>query len=123
MNVKRQLILVPGLILSLNCMALNLANVNDRPSTNSIYDSRSCNELYAQASALEQDTYIYRNDFYSDKGTQVATYAMTVFTPAVYYFGYKVYKDYETNVRSAHAQNEMDQVRMRMAEKRCFEKH
>ena len=108
--------------MSYNCVALNLINTEQK-SSSSFYDVRSCNELYMQASALEQNTFIYRNNFYNDKGTQVAASAMTIFTPAVYYFGYKAYKDYEANIRSASARQEIDQIRLRMAEKRCFEKH
>ena len=111
-----------SLLFGVNSMALNLANV-DQTATSTIYDSRSCHELYAQASALEQDSYIYKSDFYSDKGTQMAAYAMTIFSPAVYYFGFKAYKDYEANVRSAGARDEISVVRQRMAEKRCFERH
>ena len=76
-----------------------------------------------QASALEQKSYIYKTDLYTDKGSQVAAYALTVFTPAIYYFGFKAYKNYSDQISSQTALNEIDQIRYRMAEKRCFEQH
>ena len=103
-------------------MALNFAGI-EQPVNESLYDKRSCNELYMQASALEKDTFIYKTDLYSDKGSTVAAYALTVFSPAVYYFGFKAYKSYTDQLRSQTALSEIDQIRYRMAEKRCFEQH
>lgn len=122
MIFSRQTLFVLGLIFCTNSMALNFAGI-EHPANDSLYDKRSCNDLYLQASALEQKTYIYKTNLYSDEGSQVASYALTVFSPAVYYFGFKAYKDYSDEVRSQNALTEIDQIRQRMAEKRCFEHH
>ena len=122
MAVLRQTLFISGLIFCTNSMALNFAGI-EQPVNESLYDKRSCNELYMQASALEHQSYIYKTDLYSDKGSQVAAYALTVFSPAVYYFGFKAYKNYTDQVRSQAALSEIDQIRYRMAEKRCFEQN
>ncbi len=43
------------LLFSTQSSALNLSRI-DQPLEDGIYDNRSCNDLYLQASALEQDT-------------------------------------------------------------------
>lgn len=107
------------LLVSAQSSALNLVEMN-KPVGESLYDSRSCNDLYMQASALEKESFSYA----ANKGskTQLASIVSTVFAPAVYYLGYSAYQDYknENNAESSFAQ--IEEIRFRMAEKRCFEK-
>ena len=110
------------LLFSTPSTALNLAGV-DQPLEDGLYDNRSCNDLYMQASALEQDTYIYKASIYNDKRTRAAGYVMTVFTPAIYYLGFNAYQNYKAQIRSEIAFSKIEEIRFRMAEKRCFEQN
>ena len=110
------------LIISSSSFALNLTGTAES-ITNELYDNRSCNELYIEASRLEQDTFINKTTIYNDNKTQLASYAATVFSPAIYYLGFNAIQNYKNQVRSEHALSEIDKVRLRMAEKRCFEKY
>ena len=47
------------------------------------------------ASALEKDTFIYKTNIYNDNKTRVASYALTIFTPAVYYLGFTAYQNHK----------------------------
>jgi len=107
------------LIFSTNSAALNLAGTN-QSITNGLYDNRSCNDLYMQASTLEKDTFIYKTNI-NNNTTRVASYALTIFSPAVYYLGFTAYQNHKQQTRSQIALGEIDQIRLRMAEKRCFE--
>lgn len=122
MNRLKQILLITILVFSTNSAALNLAGTN-QTITNGLYDNRSCNDLYMQASALEKDTFINKTNFYSDNKTRVASIALTVFSPAVYYFGFSAFQNYKAQTRSQTALSEIEAIRFRMAEKRCFEKH
>lgn len=87
-----------------------------------LFDPRSCNELYMQATALEQRHYRLRHNYYTDKNAQAAGIASAVFTPALYYFGYAAYKDLQSDKSMNSTQLEIDAIRTRMAEKRCFDR-
>ncbi len=119
-TIKHSLLLTSLLLFGSNVSALNLAGT-EQPLSDSLYDNRTCNELYMQASELEQQTFHYKTNLYSD--TRVASYALTVFSPAIYYFGYAAYQNHQEQARTQKASNEIDHIRLRMAEKRCFERH
>jgi hypothetical protein len=106
------------LLLSTQVNALNLVGA-EQTFTEGLYDNRSCNDLYMQASALEQKTYQYKTNYYSDK--RVAGYALALVSPALYVFGYAPYQNHIDQTRSQLASSEIEHVRLRMAEKRCFE--
>ena len=75
-----------------------------------------------QAASLEKATYLNKTDIYSSKGTRVASYVLTIFTPAIYYLGYSTFQEYQAQLQADTAFIEIEQIRFRMAEKRCFEK-
>ena len=106
------------------CVRAEAFNVNAISDSNSenLYDSRSCNELYMQVTALEKTSYSIKENHFTNSKAQAASMAMTVFPPAIYYFGYAAYKDLESNMRSKATLEEMDSIRHRMAEKRCFDR-
>lgn len=108
------------LLLSMQAYALNLAGT-EQSITEGFYDNRTCNDLYMQASALEQKTFHYKTNYYSDK--RVASYALAVVSPALYFFGYAPYQNHLDQTRSQLATSEIKHIRLRMAEKRCFEQH
>jgi hypothetical protein len=72
-----------------------------------------------QASELEKESFAY---YKSSSKTQVASIVSTVFAPAIYYLGYSVFQDYKNETRTKSAFTEIEEVRFRMAEKRCFTK-
>ncbi|MEM7027177.1 MAG: hypothetical protein AAF410_02995 [Pseudomonadota bacterium] len=100
--------------------AFNVDNI-DSTSSVSLFDARSCNELYAEASALEKTSYADDYDHYNDSHAQVAGLASTIFAPAIYYFGYAAYKEMNSKKVAITARQDIDEIRQRMAEKRCFE--
>ena len=103
--------------------AFNVNAIGDSDSnSDKLYDSRSCNELYMQVSALEKTSYSNKENHFTNSKAQAASMAMTVFPPAIYYFGYAAYKDLESSMRAKAALEEMDSIRYRMAEKRCFDR-
>ena len=108
------------LMLSAESSALNLINTG-QPLEHGLYDSRSCNDLYMQATALEQQSYLYKTKL--SNNTRAASYALTVFSPAIYYFGFTAYKNHMEEAKKNQAINDIEQVRLRMAEKRCFERN
>ncbi len=110
--------LISLLFFSIQANSLNLVGA-EQPFTEGLYDKRSCNDLYMQASALEQKTFRYKTNYYSDKS--VASYALAAVSPALYFFGYAPYQNHLDQSRSQLATNEIEHVRLRMAEKRCFE--
>ena len=122
MAIFKHSFLIFILLFSANGFALNLSDTN-QSITNELYDNRSCGELYMQASALERDTYANKRGFYSDRTTRVATYAMAVFgLPIASYLGYSSFQNYKAGIRSEAALSEIEKIRYRMAEKRCFER-
>tara|TARA_R110000782_G_scaffold127183_2_gene218740 strand:+ start:242 stop:604 length:363 start_codon:yes stop_codon:yes gene_type:complete len=110
--------LISLLLLSIQANALNLAGA-EQPFTEGLYDNRTCNDLYMQASALEQKTFHYKTNYYSDK--RVASYALAVVSPTLYFFAYAPYQNHLNQTRSKAATSEIELVRLRLAEKRCFE--
>ncbi|MCZ6804404.1 MAG: hypothetical protein O7D86_10840 [Proteobacteria bacterium] len=110
------------LLFSTQSSALNLSRI-DQPLEDGIYDNRNCNDLYLQASALEQDTFINKTNIYNDKRASVASYAVAVFTPAFYYLGFNAFQNYRAQIHSEIAFSKISEIRYRMAEKRCFEQN
>lgn len=110
------------LLFSLQSTALNLSGL-DQPLADGLYDDRSCNDLYLQASALEQDTFINKTNIYNDKRTRVSSYAVAIFTPAFYYLGFNAFQNYRAQIHSEIAFIKISEIRSRMAEKRCFEQN
>ena len=104
------------LLINTESNALNLIEFN-RTVEDNLYDSRSCNDLYMQASSLEKQ--FFANTGPSNR-TQVASLVSAVFTPALYYLGYSAYQDYQANINMKLAFAEIEEIRVRMAEKRCF---
>lgn len=110
-----------NLVLPAHVMAFNI-NAEGKTNIENLIDSRSCNELYLQVSDLEKRTYQHQQNYYTDKNAQAAGIASAVFTPAFIYFGYAAYKDYEAQSDTSSTIQRIDVIRMRMAEKRCFDR-
>ncbi len=119
MGILKYTTLLFFLIVSAQSSALNLVQMH-KPAQESLYDSRSCNDLYMQASGLEKESFSYAAD--NGNKTQVASIVGTIFTPALYYLGYSAYQDYKNGINSKTTFSEIEEIRLRMAEKRCFEK-
>jgi len=118
MSNLKTISLIYLLLFSIHANSLSLVGA-EQTFTEELYDNRSCNDLYMQASALEQKTFQYKTNYYSDK--RVASYALAAVSPALYFFGYAPYQNHLDQTRSQLASSEIELVRLRMAEKRCFE--
>ena len=87
----------------------------------SIYENRSCEQLYLAAGKLENKALNYESDVFNQRNNTVASVVGTVFTPALYFLGYSSYMNFRSE-REAHQSNhELDKIRYRMAELRCFQ--
>ena len=115
------LLLILPLLIPVHALAFSIDAVGQSNQSN-LFDQRSCQELYMQATALEQQHYRLRHNYYTDKNAQAASIASTVFTPALYYFGYAAYKDMKSEKDVVTTGQEIDAIRTRMAEKRCFDR-
>ncbi len=113
-------ILIP-LLIPVRALAFSIDAVGQSKHDN-LFDPRSCHQLYIQATALEQQHYRLRHNYYTDKNAQAAGIASAVFTPALYYFGYAAYKELQSEKDVATTRLEIDSIRTRMAEKRCFDR-
>lgn len=111
-----------GLAIITPTFAFNTDNIKTARSQ-PLFDTRSCNELYVEASALEKLSYADDYDYFNDRNARVAGIASTVFAPAIYYFGYAAYKDVSSKSEALTALSSINDIRNRMAEKRCFERH
>ena len=119
--MKKQIVIVfiISLFISAQSWALNLVDFK-QSADEKLYDDRSCNDLYMEASALEKQTFSYAED--KSNKTLMASVASTVFTPALYLVGYSAIKDYKNEADAKSTFVKMEELRYRMAEKRCFEK-
>ena len=108
-----------SLLMSTQSFALNLVDFN-QTNVDKLYDARSCNDLYMEVSALEKKNLSYMQD--NGNKTLIASVASTVFTPALYLVGYSAVKDYKTDQVAKSNFEKIEEIRLRMAQKRCFEK-
>lgn len=122
MKILKYNVCISLFLFSAQTVALNLVG-SGQSTENALYDNRSCNDLYMQASALEKDSHIYKSNFYNDRKTRVASVALTAFSPALYYLGFNSYQNYKKQLQSEIAFSQIEEIRFRMAEKRCFEKY
>lgn len=108
-----------SVFISTQAQALNLIQTKESVGEE-LYDTRSCNDLYMEASALEKQSFSYE----AGKGerTQIASVVSTVFAPALYLAGYSVFQDFKTGIDAKSTFAKIEEVRYRMAEKRCFAK-
>jgi hypothetical protein len=120
MELYKYIVFAAFLLSSTQSAAINLVELS-QPIDESLYDSRSCNDLYMQASALEKESFANQSSSFG-KRTQVASFVSAVFAPAIYYLGYSALQDYKSGIRSKTAFEEVEEIRFRMAEKRCFTK-
>lgn len=118
MSNLKAISLISLLLFSIQANSLNLLGA-EQTFAEGLYDNRSCNDLYMQASALEQKTFQYKTSYYSEK--HVTGYALALVSPALYVFGYAPYQNHLDQTRSQLASSEIEHVRLRLAEKRCFE--
>lgn len=104
---------------SAQALAFNLVQIKESSGEN-LYATRSCNDLYMEASALEKQSFSYE----ADKGerTQIASAVSTVFAPAIYLLGYNAIQDYRTSIEAKSTFAKIEEIRYQMAEKHCFEK-
>jgi RsiW-degrading membrane proteinase PrsW (M82 family) len=119
MKLLKTLTIAVFILFSTQSFALNLVEMH-KPAGESLYDSRSCNDLYMEAVALEKESFSYAAG--NGNRTKVASIVSTVFTPALYYLGYSAYQDYKTEADSKSTFAKIEEIRFRMAEKRCFSK-
>ncbi len=117
----RIILLISCVLFSLDMHAFS-ANRTGFIQDDKLYDMRTCQQLYMEASVLEKETQLFKTNFYTDTRSRVAGYALTVFSPAIYYIGFKAYKNVESDFKAKRAMSEIDLIRQRMAEKHCFEK-
>jgi hypothetical protein len=118
MGKLKFILILSLLVFSSQSWALKLVDLN-RSSGEKLYDSRSCNDLYMEATALEKENFAYAA---GSNRTMVASVVSTVFAPAVYYLGYSAYQDYKKEIDSESTFAKIEHVRFLMAEKRCFTK-
>jgi hypothetical protein len=90
MKLLKYITLIPLALFSAQSSEIN------QTGEESLYDSRSCNDLYMQASILEKQS--YNNAGYGER-TQIASFMSTVFAPAIYYMGFSAYQDYKNGIR------------------------
>lgn len=119
MRKKAFIIFSVCIFASAQALALNLVQTRESIE-DKLYDTRSCNELYMKASALEKQSFSYETN--TGERTQIASAVSTVFTPALYLLGYSAFQDYKKGVEAKSTFAKIEEVRYRMAEKRCFEK-
>lgn len=91
-------------------------------AANGVYENRTCNQLYMEVTRLEPDTHYYDYDLYNEKNSHIAGYILTVFSPAIYYFGYTAYREVTDQYRISRVSRQVHTLRTRMAELHCFEK-
>ena len=118
MNAKI-IFLMTAILISSAAQAFNIVAVGTASNDN-MFDTRSCGELYTQVATLEKQAYFNKQDYYTDTNDQAAIIASTMFTPTVYYFGFAAYKDFKAKKQVNDARLQLDALRVRMAEKRCF---
>ena len=119
--MKKTIYMILGVLVTTPALAFNTESIKTARAE-PLFDTRSCNELYAEAAALEKVSYADDYDYYNDRNARAAGIASTVFAPAIYYFGYAAYKDVTSTKQAINALNDINNVRHRMAEKRCFER-
>ncbi len=119
MEIFKYIIFTTVLLVSAQSTALNLVEMNQQIEKD-LYDSRSCNDLYMQATTLEKNLFAYEANHGSK--TQLASVVTTLFAPAVYYLGYSAFYDYKNSMSAKAVFTEIEDIRFRMAEKRCFTK-
>jgi hypothetical protein len=119
MEIFKYIIFTFLLLISAQSSALNLAEIN-QPIEKGLYDNRSCNDLYVQATSLEKNFMAYEAN--AGSRTQVASIVSAVFAPAIYYLGYSAFHDYKNGLHTKQTFAQIEEVRYRMAQKRCFAK-
>lgn len=119
MELSKYIIFISLLLISAQSSALNLTEIN-QPIEQDLYDSRSCNDLYMLTINLEKESLRFKSG--RENSTEVASLVSTVFAPAIYYLGYNAFQDYKTDKRNKTAFAKIEEIRFRMAEKRCFVK-
>ncbi|MDX1519519.1 MAG: hypothetical protein R3318_05305 [Gammaproteobacteria bacterium] len=101
------------------CLAISQFQ-GQRPS--SLYENRTCEQLYLAAGKLENKALNYESDVYNQRNNTVAGIVSTVFTPALYFLGYSSLMSFKSDREAYHSNLELNKIRFRMAEMRCFQR-
>lgn len=109
--------LLTMLLLPLTVNAISLKQEKKSPS---LYENRTCEQLYQAATELESYSLNYKSDIYNQNNNNIASIVSTVFTPALYFLGYSNYMSFKSGVKAYESNQQLDKVRQRMAEMRCF---
>ncbi len=88
----------------------------------SLYENRTCQQLYLAAAQLENKALNYKSDLFNQENNTVASIVSTVFTPALYFLGYSNLMSFKSKREAHHSNMELNKIRYRMAEKRCFQR-
>lgn len=88
----------------------------------SLYENRTCEQLYLAAGKLERKALNYESDVFNQRNNTVASIVSTVFTPALYFLGYSNLMNFKSDREAYQSNQELNQVRVRMAEMRCFQR-
>ncbi len=88
----------------------------------SLYENRTCEQLYLAAGKLERKALNYESDVFNQRNNTVASIVSTVFAPALYFLGYSNLMNFKAEREAHHSNEELDKIRLRMAEMRCFQR-
>lgn len=89
---------------------------------NSFYENRTCEQLYLAAGRLENKALNYESEVFNDGNNAIASIVSTVFTPALYFLGYSNLMSFKSERESYQSNEELNKIRLRMAEMRCFQR-
>lgn len=87
----------------------------------SIYENRTCEQLYLAAGRLENKALNYESDIFNQRNNTIASVVSTVFAPAMYFLGYSGLMSFKAEREAYQSNQELDRIRIRMAEMRCFQ--
>ncbi len=110
-------ILLTTLLFTTGSQAISLRQEKTNPA---LYENRSCEQLYHLATQLESHSLNYESSIYNQNNNNIASIVSTVFTPALYFLGYSNYMSFKSGINAYESNKELDKVRHRMAEMRCF---
>ena len=88
----------------------------------SIYENRSCEELYQEISDLEINTLNFESPIYNSRNNTIASVTSTVFTPAVFFVGFSNAMTFKSEIEASKNNQELNYLRRRMGEMKCFTK-
>jgi len=108
-------------LITFSIPALSISQLQgQRPD--SLYENRTCEQLYLAAGKLESKALNYESDVFNQRNNTLASIVSTVFTPALYFLGYSNLMNFKSDREAYRSNQELNKVRFRMAEMRCFQR-